>query len=117
MILYTSGTTGTPKGAVSTHGALCQALTSFECAAMASAMINPEAIGAMMESGFEPTQLLAVPLFHVSGLHAVFLTAFKAGRKVVMMYKWDTRQALQLIAAERVTICSAAPAIRTIAST
>lgn len=109
MMLYTSGTTGAPKGAVSTHHAVCQAIANFECAAMASAMINPEAIGNMLESGFEPTQMLAVPLFHVSGCHAVFLTAFKAGRKVVMMYKWDAENALRLIAQERVTILSAAP--------
>jgi acyl-CoA synthetase (AMP-forming)/AMP-acid ligase II len=109
MMLYTSGTTGAPKGAISTHYAICQAIANFECSAMASAMINPEAIGHMLESGFEPTQMLAVPLFHVSGCHAVFLTAFKAGRKVVMMYKWDTGKALELIAQERVTILSAAP--------
>ncbi len=111
MILYTSGTTGTPKGALSTHRALCQSLTNFEVAAAASAMINPEAIGHMQASGFAPTQLLAVPLFHVSGLHAVFLTCFKAGRKVVMMHRWDVRQALQLVESERVTVVSAAPAM------
>ena len=38
MMLYTSGTTGAPKGAVSTHHAVCQAIANFECAAMASAM-------------------------------------------------------------------------------
>ncbi|MCZ6829769.1 MAG: class I adenylate-forming enzyme family protein [Gammaproteobacteria bacterium] len=111
MMLYTSGTTGAPKGAVSTHHAICQAIANFECSAMASAMINPEAIGHMLESGFEPTQMLAVPLFHVSGCHAVFLSAFKAGRKVVMMHKWDVDKALQLIAAERITILSAAPSM------
>ncbi len=111
MILYTSGTTGVPKGAVSTHRALCQAITNFEVAAYASAMINPDTITAMMESGFEPTQMLAVPLFHVSGLHAVFLTAFKGGRRIVMMYKWNAEQALELIETERVTICSSAPAM------
>lgn len=111
VMLYTSGTTGMPKGAVSTHHAICQALANFECSAMASAMINPEAIGRMMASGFEPTQMLAVPLFHVSGCHAVFLSALKAGRKVVMMYKWNAENALELIEQERVTILSAAPSM------
>jgi long-chain acyl-CoA synthetase len=111
MMLYTSGTTGTPKGAISTHFALCQAIANFECSAMASAMINPEAIGNMLESGFEPTQMLVVPLFHVSGCHAVFLTALKAGRKIVMMYKWNAENALQLIEQESITILSAAPSM------
>ena len=111
MILYTSGTTGAPKGALSTHRAVCQALLNFECAAMASAMINPEVVGAMMESGCEPVQMLTVPLFHVSGLYAVFLTALRAGRKIVMVYKWDPERALELIESERVTILSVAPSM------
>lgn len=111
MIMYTSGTTGKPKGALSTHSAICQALMNFDCTTFASAMANPELVGNMMGKGFEPVQLLAVPLFHVSGLHAIFLTALRAGRKLVMMYKWDAEQALQLIEQERVTILSAAPSM------
>ncbi len=74
-------------------------------------MANPELIGAMFSKGFAPSQMLAVPLFHVSGLHAIFFTALRAGRKIVMMYKWDTHSALQLIEQERITILSAAPSM------
>lgn len=111
MIMYTSGTTGRPKGALSTHRAICQALMNFDCTTMASAIANSDLIGRMLEKGFEPVQMLAVPLFHVSGLHAIFLTALRAGRKLVMMYKWDAEQALRLIESERVTILSAAPSM------
>lgn len=111
MMMYTSGTTGNPKGALSTHRALCQAMANFDVSATALAMINPEAMEAMMSTGFEPTQMLAVPLFHVSGCHAVFISAFKAGRRVVMMYKWDVANALDLIEKERVTFLSAAPSM------
>lgn len=111
MIMYTSGTSGKPKGAVSTHRAICQALYNMECAAVAAAMTNGELIGAMLERGFEPTALLAVPLFHVSGCHAQFLSNLRGGRRIVMMYKWDVDQALRYIEEERVTSLAAAPSM------
>ena len=111
MIMYTSGTSGKPKGAASTHRAICQALYNMECAAIAAAMTNGELIGAMLERGFEPTSLLAVPLFHVSGCHAQFLANLRGGRRIVMMYKWDVDKALEYIENERITTIAAAPAM------
>ncbi|MEH6551191.1 MAG: class I adenylate-forming enzyme family protein [Pseudomonadales bacterium] len=109
LMMYTSGTTGNPKGAVSSQHAVCQALTAFEVSGYAHAMSNPEALETLASKGYEPAQMLAVPLFHVSGCYAVFLLSLKAGRRIVMMYKWDAQQALQLIEQERVTVLSAAP--------
>lgn len=111
MIMYTSGTSGKPKGAASTHKALCQAIYNMECSAFAAAMTNGELIGAMLGSGYEPTSLLAVPLFHVSGCHAQFFTNLRGGRRIVMMYKWDVERALDYIEQERVTTVAAAPAM------
>jgi acyl-CoA synthetase (AMP-forming)/AMP-acid ligase II len=111
MIMYTSGTSGKPKGAASTHRAICQAIFNMECAAIAAAMTNGELIGAMLERGFEPTSLLAVPLFHVSGCHAQFLSNLRGGRRIVMMYKWDVDRALEYIEQERITTIAAAPAM------
>ena len=111
MIMYTSGTSGVPKGAASTHAAICQALYNFEFAAAAAAMCNGEAITAMLERGYEPTSLLALPLFHVSGCHAQFLTNLRGGRRIVMMYKWHVARALDYIERERITTIAAAPAM------
>ncbi len=111
MIMYTSGTSGKPKGAASTHRAICQAIYNMECAAMAAAMTNGELIGAMLERGFEPTSLLAVPLFHVSGCHAQFFANLRGGRRIVMMYKWDVDRAIEYIEQERITTLAAAPAM------
>jgi long-chain acyl-CoA synthetase len=111
MIMYTSGTSGTPKGAASTHRAICQALLNFEFAAAAAAMCNGGIINAMLERGFPPTSLLAVPLFHVSGCHAQFLASLRGGRRLVMMYKWDVERALQYIEEERITTIAAAPSM------
>lgn len=111
MILYTSGTTGKPKGAVSKHRSVCQSIVDLEVTGAALAMANPEAIGRMMEKRFTPKSLLAVPLFHVSGLHAQFLSNLRAGRSLVMMYKWDVNKACDYIVQEKVTTVSASPAM------
>lgn len=110
MIMYTSGTTGKPKGAESSHRSICQAIFNFEFAASSAAMADLDTIMKMLEKGFEPTSLLAVPLFHVSGCHSVFLLSVRAGRRVIMMYKWDVEQALKYIQDYRATMVSAVPA-------
>ncbi len=98
-ILYTSGTTGFPKGAVSSHFAVLSSLQSFACRALAGAMSQP----AKDPNPFEPCFILAVPLFHVTGLVPVMLSCFMNGIKLVMMYKWSPERALELIERERVT--------------
>ncbi len=111
MIMYTSGTTGKPKGAASTHLAIAQSLYNFELMAYMSAMANPEIIGKMMSSGFEPSTLLSVPLFHVSGCYAVFLLNLRGGRKTSILYKWDPVAALKVIERERITVFTGVPAM------
>jgi len=111
MIMYTSGTSGRPKGAASTHRAICQALYNMECVAVAAAMCDSDKVGFMLERGFEPTSLLAVPLFHVSGCHAQFLANLRGGRRIVMMYKWDVGKAIDYIEQERITTIAAAPSM------
>ena len=98
-ILYTSGTTGHPKGAVSTHRAVIQALMGFGCRAAIEARRRPEDAG----GGLAPTFILIVPLFHVTGCVPVMLSSFASGLKLVIMYKWDPDRALELIERERVT--------------
>lgn len=109
MIMYTSGTTGNPKGVVSSNRNITQAVINFEFSATSSAMANPKAIGAMIASGNPPASLLAVPLFHVSGCYAMFLLSLRGGRKIVMMYKWDAGKALELIEQKKITTLSAVP--------
>ena len=98
-ILYTSGTTGFPKGAVSSHYAVLSSLQAFACRALVGAMIQPT----KEPSPFDTCFILAVPLFHVTGLVPVMLSCFVNGIKLVMMYKWTPERALELIERERVT--------------
>lgn len=109
MILYTSGTTGKPKGAISNHRNIIQAIYNFEVSAMTAAMVNAKTIEAIFAKGNPFSALLAVPLFHVSGLYALFLLSLRGGRKLVMMHKWDPAEALRLIEKQKITTLSVAP--------
>ena len=109
MILYTSGTTSLAKGVLSTHGAVCQALVALEFQGAFCAVSSPERISVVINSGYAPATLMAVPLFHVSGLHAQFLLALRSGRRLLLMYKWDVEKALDLIRDEQCTQFNGAP--------
>jgi acyl-CoA synthetase (AMP-forming)/AMP-acid ligase II len=109
LIMYTSGTTGNPKGATSNHRNVCQSVYNFEFAAMCAAMSDSGPIIKMMERGYAPKVLLSVPLFHVSGCHSVFLLSLRGGRPIVIMHKWDKVKALETIEKERITMISAVP--------
>jgi long-chain acyl-CoA synthetase len=99
-ILYTSGTTGYPKGAVSTHGAICQTLMAF----LSSSTINGARRGPSESgSGVLPSFILIVPLFHVTGCIAVMMGCFAWHLKLVMMNRWEPERALQLIERHQVS--------------
>jgi long-chain acyl-CoA synthetase len=99
-ILYTSGTTGHPKGAVSTHRAVLSSLMAF---AARGAVNTLRENAAPDPDKPQAAVMLPVPLFHVTGLVPVMLGAFVGGSKLVMTYRWDPDRALELIERERVT--------------
>jgi long-chain acyl-CoA synthetase len=98
-ILFTSGSTGLAKGAVSTHRAV---VTGTYAYSLALAVLRglKEAEG---ETVFNPRTLVNVPLFHVTGEVPVMLNSFVVARTMVLMPKWDPGEALRLIERERIT--------------
>ncbi|MFK7828563.1 MAG: class I adenylate-forming enzyme family protein [Congregibacter sp.] len=104
-IMYTSGSTGHPKGALSSHRGILSALYSWVLLAAAGKALEPEKTAAKLS----PSGLLAIPLFHCTGSHSAFMLALLAGRKLVIMHKWDVQEALRLIEEERVTWFTGVP--------
>ena len=106
IILYTSGSTGTPKGVFSTQRNVISAIGTWLVTVVAAAAVQGT-LGQEPEN--QPAILLAIPLFHVTGLHALFLLSLAVGRKVVMMRKWDVDAALELIQSEKITHFNGVP--------
>ena len=99
-LMYTSGSTGNPKGVASCHVNIISALMSWELDQASALELLNEAPPAPIHP---PATLLAVPLFHATGSLAVYLASYRHQRKLVSMYKWDPAEAAKLIEQERIT--------------
>lgn len=91
-LIFTSGTTGTPKGVVLTHASLAAGVSN-------SAIARPLAE--------DDVYLFPFPLFHVAAYNV--LHAHLRRRPVVLVPRFDAAEVLALVEAEGVTCCSLAP--------
>ena len=112
-ILFTSGTTGRVKGAVLTHENL---MTGIMGTQLAGTMVLHNTardlkipVSVILENMPQQVTMLVVPLFHISGLGASFLSPLLAGSKIVVMRRWAADEAMELIEREKVTMFSGVP--------
>lgn len=94
MLLYTSGTTGRPKGAELTHGNLA-----------AAARIS----GRLSEASTDDRLGTGLPLFHVFGQAAVMLSGLHAGATISLLPQFTPAAMIELIVADRLTIVCGVP--------
>ncbi|MCC6641148.1 MAG: acyl--CoA ligase [Deltaproteobacteria bacterium] len=108
VILYTSGTTGRPKGCITTHGGTVAQVMGIVFAGVANAMLgNGPSLPA---TGEQPASLLTSPLFHVAGFHSGVCTGLTAGARMVFTEgRFDPEQVMRLIERERISLWGAIP--------
>ncbi|MEM9179456.1 MAG: class I adenylate-forming enzyme family protein [Pseudomonadota bacterium] len=109
-IMYTSGTTGRPKGALASHRAIISNMLNSLTCQMRMLLRRGEA-PPEPDPDEQNATLLAIPFFHATGAFAVLIPSMLQGNKIVSMYKWDAGEALPIIERESINNVGGVPAI------
>ncbi|KAI9020596.1 hypothetical protein DFJ74DRAFT_673686 [Hyaloraphidium curvatum] len=110
-LMYSSGTTGKPKGVLHGHKSWCMSPVNGQALGlrtfMRAGMINelPPADAPAPPTG---TFLVAAPFFHINGTGLAYGQTL-AGAHAVIMYKWDAAIALKIIEEQKITYFGGVP--------
>jgi acyl-CoA synthetase (AMP-forming)/AMP-acid ligase II len=105
-ILYTSGTTGHPKGALGTNRSAIANLMNMAFVAARETLISGRSPRPAVQNG----SIATAPLFHVGGIASI-ISAPMSGAKIVLMRRWSRDEGLALAHEERVTSLGGIPTI------
>ncbi|KAF7301658.1 hypothetical protein MIND_00731300 [Mycena indigotica] len=111
MIFFTSGTTGLPKGVLSTQRQFLTNTLNTVVSRRRAVLRRGEEIKARSPTDPQEGFLIAAPFFHATGMTSLTMTATLAGAKIVLIRKWDTKQATKLIKEEKVTMAGGVPSM------
>jgi long-chain acyl-CoA synthetase len=107
-MLYTSGTTGHPKGAVGSHRNIITNFMNLAFSAQRAALRYADSDGG---PSVQASGLINIPFFHATGCHAFLVPSTVAGAKIVMMHHFEPRRALEVIESEKITGIGGVPTI------
>ncbi|ROO89418.1 long-chain acyl-CoA synthetase [Actinocorallia herbida] len=94
VVLYTSGTTGQPKGAELTHGNM---------------MMNAMVADGLFEKSLHDTFLVALPLFHIFGQTCVMNVGIYRRATLVLVPRFEVKAAVELLVKEKVNVFAGVP--------
>ncbi|WP_369308882.1 class I adenylate-forming enzyme family protein [Providencia rettgeri] len=96
VIIFTSGTTGTPKGAVITHKNILSAVYAYQ---------------QTLKLTENDKTILAVPIYHITGLSAILALFIHIGGKIFLHKKFNAEDMISTIAKEKITFLHGSPTV------
>jgi long-chain acyl-CoA synthetase len=99
LVQYTGGTTGTPKGALLTHGNLTAAVSIYDVWTRGQGLSRPG----------EERVICVLPLFHIYALTTVLLRHVKAGNRILLRERFTVDGVLRDIEEKRATVFNGVP--------
>ncbi|KAI0068682.1 acetyl-CoA synthetase-like protein [Artomyces pyxidatus] len=113
-VIFTSGTTGLPKGVLSTNRMFLTNVLNVAVSSRRAILRRGESLPERLVAE-EPQKaiLISVPLFHVTGTTSMSMIGTMTGMKVVLMRKWVTEHAARILREENVAIAGGVPSMVT----